>query len=323
MKISIIVPVYNVEKYIEKCLLSIAKQSYQDFEIIVVDDGSTDRSGEICDQLEKIYNNIMVIHSQNGGVSNARNIGLSRACGEYVWFVDSDDFVSPDAVETIVRHVEMHSTLDLLIFDAITVDEEGKQIQKIQCDLPCGKAMDLNSQRSLVFANTSLWNRIYRMDIIRNKQLTFETNITIAEDLLFNYKYLLECHNIYYEKDALYFYLQRKQSAMSGGGKNRDVQKVFEHLILYYKNKDVFSAYKREIEYLAIYHYYLVTSIRMLRCGIGREECMKISKWFSEQGIKVTFSNPYVRKMAPKHIFLIVLLKLKWYKMISVLFAKF
>ena len=323
MKFSIIIPVYNVEKYIERCLLSILSQDYSDYEIIVVDDGSKDRSGEICDQFAQKYDNITVIHIPNGGVSNARNTALAEAKGEYVWFIDSDDYIEPGALEVIQSRIEKYDNMDLLIFDAVVVDEEGRESGKISCDLPCGQSVQFETHRDFVFANTSLWNRIYRTDVIRNNQLLFEPNITIAEDLLFNYKYLLECQNVYYEKDALYYYIQRKNSAMSGAGKNKDVQKVFESLISHYKENGKYTLYKDEIEYLAIYHYFIVTSVRMIRCGVAKEECLMIPSWFAENGIQLSLGNSYVRKMAPKHILVFVLLKYRAYKIITMLFSKF
>lgn len=323
MKFSIIIPVYNVEKYIEKCILSILKQSCSDYEIIIVDDGSKDRSGEICDRYAQGYDNITVIHMPNGGVSNARNTALARVRGDYIWFIDSDDYIETNALEIIKSHIEKHSNMDLLIFDAIVVDEQGKELGKISSDLPCGQSLEFESCRDFIHVNTSLWNRIYRTEVIRNKKFLFEQNITIAEDLLFNYKYLLECQNVYYEKDALYYYVQRKNSAMSGAGKNKDVQKVFERLISYYKENGKYLHYRDEIEYLAIYHYFIVTSVRMIRCGFAKKECITIPRWFAENQIRLSLRNVYVRRMAPKHILVFILLKLRAYRIIAMLFSKF
>ena len=105
MKISIIIPVYNVEKYLRECLDSILAQSYKDFEIILVDDGSTDSSGNICDEYSMKYENIKVLHKNNNGLSSARNAGLDIAQGEYILFIDSDDVVSPVMLETLMAHV--------------------------------------------------------------------------------------------------------------------------------------------------------------------------------------------------------------------------
>lgn len=322
MKFSIIVPVYNVEKYIEKCLLSILKQTYLDYEVIVVDDGSKDRSGLICDELAQVYNHLTVIHTQNGGVSHARNIGISKATGEYYWFVDSDDYIKPDSLEVIASYIDKHCSMDLLIFDAIVTDEEGNERGEITCELPCEQKMSFETHKDIVFMNTSLWNRVFRADIIKEKQLQFEEGITIAEDLLFNYKYLLECQDIYYENKTFYYYVQRKNSAMSGQGKNKDVRRVFENLISYYKEKEQYQLYKNEIDYLTIYHYFIVTSVRMVRCGAEKRECLTIPKWFEENNIKLSFANPYIRKMPLKHIFIFILLKFKWQGIVSMLFRK-
>ena len=322
MKFSIIIPVYNVEKYIEKCLISILEQSYSDYEIIVVDDGSKDKSGVICDEFSQKYNQITVIHIPNGGVSNARNIGISKATGEYYWFIDSDDYIKPNSLEIIASHIKKCNEIDMLIFDANVTDEEGNHKGNITCGLPRGQKICFETCRDFVYANTSLWNRIFRADIIKNKKLQFEPGITIAEDLLFNYKYLLECQSVYYESEALYYYIQRKNSAMSGAGKNKDVRSVFESLIAYYKEKDKYLEYRNEIEYLAIYHYFIVTSVRMIRCGFEKSECLNILKWFKGTDIKLSLANPYVRKMAQKHILVFVLLKSRCYKIISMLFGK-
>ena len=114
MKFSIIIPVYNVEKYLKKCLTSIVQQNFNDYELILVDDGSTDMSGKICDEFEEKYNNIIVMHISNSGVSNARNKGLEIARGEYIWFVDSDDYVEPEALKILSEQLEMNPKIELL-----------------------------------------------------------------------------------------------------------------------------------------------------------------------------------------------------------------
>ena len=126
--ISIIVPVYNVEEFIDVCLLSITKQTYSNLEIIIVDDGSTDNSGKICDQWEEKDNRIKVIHKQNGGLSDARNVGLDNAAGEWIMFVDSDDFVNLDMVR-IASGIAKKNHSDLVAFDYLQVPEECNEVQ--------------------------------------------------------------------------------------------------------------------------------------------------------------------------------------------------
>ena len=124
MKFSIIIPVYNVEKYLKKCLTSIVQQNFNDYELILVDDGSTDMSGKICDEFEEKYNNIIVMHISNSGVSNARNKGLEIARGEYIWFVDSDDYIR-DNIMTFLYDTAVCNDSDIVAFGMDYVYESG------------------------------------------------------------------------------------------------------------------------------------------------------------------------------------------------------
>ena len=125
--ISVIIPVYNVEKYLRECIDSVLNQSYQNLEIILVDDGSTDSSGEICDEYEKQDIRIRVIHQKNQGLSGARNTGFQNANGEYVYFLDSDDWIVPEAIKCLVKRAEEESA-DVVFFEAFSF-EDGKPEQ--------------------------------------------------------------------------------------------------------------------------------------------------------------------------------------------------
>lgn len=119
MLISFIVPVYNVEKYLDTCITSIVDQKYKDYEIILVDDGSTDSSPKICDRYEHQHSFIKTIHKENGGLSDARNYGIKAAKGEYILFVDSDDYIAPDAVENIVNTLKSEKNdIDVMFLEA-------------------------------------------------------------------------------------------------------------------------------------------------------------------------------------------------------------
>lgn len=127
MKFSILVPVYNVEKYLPECLESIENQTYRDFEVILVDDGSNDRSGEICDQFkERTTTNTTVLHKENQGLISARRIGINNAKGEYCIFCDSDDFLETTALEELNQVIEQYD-VDLIIYNANSVDESTKK----------------------------------------------------------------------------------------------------------------------------------------------------------------------------------------------------
>ena len=117
--ISVIIPVYNVENYLRECIESVLNQTFRDFEVILVDDGSTDSSGDICDEYVEKDERVTVIHQKNGGLSVARNTGLSEANGKYVYFLDSDDYISENALATLLNIAENDSS-DIVFFDAVS-----------------------------------------------------------------------------------------------------------------------------------------------------------------------------------------------------------
>ena len=321
MKLSIILPVYNVEQYIEKCLLSVIPQLSEEDELIIIDDGSTDKSGQICDKYSDHYENVFVCHVKNGGVSNARNIGLQKASGQYVWFIDSDDYIQKEAVDTIKRNLAQESC-DLLLFDAEAVDTDGVRIEKIGIEDVAHFEMQKDIISKMLFHNTALWNRIYCMEVIKKAELQFDAGITIAEDLLFNFKYLLECTKINYIAESLYFYVIRENSAMAGAGKNADVSVALDALYAFYKEKNAYETYKDALDYLAVKHYYIVTSVRVIRYDKTYKGCKKINQWFQEKGITPSLHNPFVKQMPLKHKLILVLMKMKMYGVIKFIFEK-
>lgn len=212
MVVNIIVPVYNVEKYLSACLDSIVNQTYKHLHIILIDDGSTDNSGHICDEYANKDNRIEVIHTKNQGVSSARNLGIDKAYGEYVSFIDSDDTVQSNYIEELVSHTKSEFDYDLimcnfkLIFSNITIDKSysnenifsGEFTYDYQylysiMSYPCGK--------------------LYKLQIIKENKINFPTDFTDAEDQMFNFKYCRYVKKYYLVNKPLYNYLQRDNSA--------------------------------------------------------------------------------------------------------------
>ena len=133
-EISIIVPVYNVDQYLENCIESILNQTFKDYELILIDDGSTDKSGEICDKYEKKDNRIKVIHKYNGGLSSARNAGLDLACGKYIGFVDSDDSIHPEMYEILYDLQQIYNAdISVCSFKKVyeNIDVKNKDIENL------------------------------------------------------------------------------------------------------------------------------------------------------------------------------------------------
>lgn len=213
MKVSIIVPVYNVEKYIEKCIQSILTQTYKDYELILVDDGSTDDSGKICDSFE-FHSKIKVIHKENGGLSDARNAGIDVCSGRYILFIDSDDYVKNDYVDTLVT-IAYGADADLVISRSVSFYEgelpvrqdEGKTFEKINKS-ECYRRMLLQDG-----IDVSSWAKLYRRTIF--ERIRFSKG-RLYEDIDIIDKIIEVSHQIVVTDYAGYYYRQRKDSIMYG-----------------------------------------------------------------------------------------------------------
>jgi len=221
--ISVVLPIYNVEKYLEKCITSVYdNDSFEDFEVLLVDDGSTDSSGQICDEYARRYDNIYSFHKENGGLSDARNYGLMRAKGKYVFFLDSDDFLVKNALEIIAAKLKENKETDIVVFDAICTDEEGtKQINndfefvhkglKENC-LYSGEEL-LEKQLEFGFYHTTVWLGVYRRAFLVDNQLLFEKGL-LHEDELWSPITTLTAQKTLYIEQKLYCYRIRNNSIM-------------------------------------------------------------------------------------------------------------
>ncbi len=212
-KISIIVPVYKVEQFLEKCINSLLNQTYKNLEIILVDDGSPDNSGLICDKYAKKDKRIKVIHVENGGVSRARNIGIDNATGKYLTFVDSDDYIEINSYSKLLSHID--NKTELICYN-YKYDNNGECSEAI-VELKTG-SISKSSLYNEIIKEKSIcgypWNKLYRLDIIKKFNIKFDEDIKIMEDLIFNLKYLEVISNIKYVDDAIYYYVQRENSAL-------------------------------------------------------------------------------------------------------------
>ena len=215
--ISIIVPVYNAEKYLGKCIQSLLSQNYTNIELVLVDDGSTDSSGILCDNYAESDSRIIVIHKQNGGVSSARNIGLETATGKYVTFVDSDDYVSNNYISSLYNNLIRNKTdLSFCKFAFLYNDIDYRE----ESDLP--SLIDLSQNFTLIsFANrffnskeyipSSACRILYKKSIITD--LKFNKDIRIGEDWMFILNAIFRSKRISSVNEPLYFYRSNENSA--------------------------------------------------------------------------------------------------------------
>lgn len=217
--ISVIIPVYNNERYLSKCLMSVCSNTYKALEIILIDDGSSDKSGVICDKMAKSDSRIHVIHQKNSGVSQSRNNGIACMQGKYVAFVDSDDYVDNDYFEKLLFLLKSEEA-DLALGSVAHV--YGNKVENVcleECNInlenPCkrdGKDFyELNSSYYLY----GPVNKLYKADIIKKNFLQFPRDTFYGEDLLFNFKYLRCCKRISYRREPVYYYNHDNEQSLS------------------------------------------------------------------------------------------------------------
>lgn len=235
--ISVIVPVYNVEPYLTQCINSILKQKYKNFELLLVDDGSKDGSGDICDSYLKQDRRVRVFHKANGGVSSARNLGLNNADGKWVAFVDSDDIVTPDYLSDLYRYVNGRDDVDLVI-EKFSVFQDGSEVSPERLKLHSTNLEEYVTAdfRSLVVDNDLVINcqsfsKLFKLRIIRDNALRFPTVLSFAEDYYFVFNYLMHVGNKVVCADAAnYFYRNRTGSLVKVGF--GDFKKGYQNYVL-------------------------------------------------------------------------------------------
>lgn len=199
--VSIVVPVYNVEAYLDECILSLIGQSYKNIEIILIDDGSKDSSGSICDNYILSDNRVKVIHIKNNGVSHARNVGIDKSAGMWITFVDADDTLDKEAIQTAVKYINQHSeTIDILQFGG------AKTYDSFEF---CPKSEAIASLKLRRNACASL----YRTSVIKDNNIRFIEGLRLGEDQLFNYSVIHSSRYCQRISNALYNYRQIDSSS--------------------------------------------------------------------------------------------------------------
>lgn len=277
--ISVVVPVFNVETYLEKCLESIMNQTYRNIEIILVDDGSTDNSGKICDNYAKLDNRITVIHKNNGGVSAARNDGMHLANGDYICFVDSDDWLSLDYIE-LASTVLIEQEPSVLINNWISITDRGK----VHCYFNNNETVFLDKNQALLqLAKNEYYDwcpfaTFYEAN--ECKKLNFDGNIVFGEDLLFKYNFIKSAKSkIIYQPLYKYFYLFRNNSAVNSYSLRKRVDdiKVLEYIIRN-ENNEVGSLFYKKKYLPQLVHYSVMACFSKLMDDkiIGKEINKKI-----------------------------------------------
>ena len=253
VKVSVIVPVYNVEKYIGRCLDSLVNQTLKDIEIIVVNDGSPDNSQKIIDKYVKKYNNIKSYVKKNGGLSDARNYGLKYAQGEYISFIDSDDYVDKTMLEKMYNKAK-DNNFDMVVCDLDMVLDDGKFIQNVSSNID-RDIYNNEIKKYMVNLYPSAWNKLYKRTLFDN-EVYFKKGIWF-EDVEFIYRLIPYVKSIGIVDDKLYHYVQR-EGAITKTFDKRLYNYIdnWNGIIEFYKNNKFYTEYKDELEYCYVRYLY-------------------------------------------------------------------
>ena len=246
-KVSVIVPIYNVEKYIGKCVDSIRNQDYPNIEIILVDDGSPDKSPQIIDEMASNDDRIKVINEKNGGVSSARNRGIAAATGEYIMFVDGDDWVDDDYVSYFVDLIEKHGC-------DIGMDKNNYMVEKT---MSADKSYRVSAEKAIewIYLGTlfvAVWNKIYKTSLLRESGVLFNEEIWYGEGMLFNIECLQCVEEVAIGEKAVYHQTYNPDSAM----RSFNLESNFCGIRSMELQKDVWKKKSRAIKRAWTYHRY-------------------------------------------------------------------
>lgn len=259
--VSIIVPIYNAEQYLRRCVDSILNQEYTDFELLLVNDGSTDASGDICEEYGDRDSRVIVIQKENTGVSDSRNRALDRARGKYLQFLDSDDWITPDATRLFVRAAEEYGC-DMVISDFYRV--VGERLSP-KGDIEEEGVLTREEFAAHMMENPAdfyygvLWNKLYRRDIVEEHNLRMDTDISWCEDFMFNLEYIRYAKVFYALHAPIYYYVKRKGSLASQGINISKTVKMKLNVFEYYNNfyKHVLEEEDYEKNRLQVYRFFI------------------------------------------------------------------
>ena len=211
-KISIIIPVYNNEKYLERCIVSLINQTYKNLEIILINDGSTDNSRIICEKYLKKDKRVILVNQKNGGVSAARNKGIEIATGSWIGFVDSDDWITENMYEILhINAIENNADISIGGYIRTDIEKPAFESKKTLEILDNKTALEYLILDKEGYA-TSVWNKLYKIDVVKN--ILFDKTIKYGEDLLFNFNIMMNNRkNVVFDKNIYYIYFYNRYSA--------------------------------------------------------------------------------------------------------------
>jgi glycosyltransferase involved in cell wall biosynthesis len=282
--ISIIVPVYNTEDYLSECLDSLLHQTYNDIEVVIVNDGSTDSSSALIESYKQKDTRVKVVNKKNAGVSAARNDGLRSSIGDYVLFVDSDDYLTNKrAVELMVDSINSNNWPDIVMFKR---QHDGNDYTYLEEK----KFVTADIMKHMVLTETlnTLWNKLYKRDAILEKHLTFHTSIRMGEDLLFNIEYFSGLHSLLFLDQELYYYREDNIHAATKkymNNKYDDLMHVNDGMMQWAKDAD-------ETALLASVQYIRMKNVLSCMKDLHHKDCQMTSREKKQTAVRYKWDNP-------------------------------
>lgn len=311
IKLSIVVPIYNVEKYLKNCIESISSNDNEEIEILLINDGSTDNSEVICKNFLIRDSRIKYFSRKNVGCSATRNFGLKESKGEYIWFIDSDDFIEKNAIDEIMK--ELNEEKEMLVFGYTNIKNEKKLDRHIPQNID--NKFEI-CQSDEIFNKP--WNKIYNVKILKNNNIFFPENCHMGEDMALNFKYLYFIKNIKVIQKPLYNYVVTN-GATSNLNKRKEIFLAFDDIFSFYiKKEEELKNLKKILEKYYRKHAILYPYEMILTSGISdiekkekfkelRKELKKRKEFFKTQFLykqmyyylkyKLYFIKPYYKKL--------------------------
>lgn len=307
MKISVVVPVYNVEKYLRKCLDSLVNQTFKDYEVIIANDGSTDLSQEIIDEYVSKYPMIKCYQKKNGGISSARNLALDHATGDYIAFVDSDDYVELNFLEKLYEKAKSNDS-DVVICDYYALNEEVKRYTK------CRMNMSKDEKIEFLLSPPMVWSKLVKKEIM--DKLRFTEGI-FYEDLEICVRMMPLVNKVSFVEEPIYdYYVHHSGSAMTQKSFNNHLLDIFT--VLEKSKKLLEKDYFREIEYIYITHLLRTATLRFLDYPNTREYLLKINDIMAKE-FPNWKENEYYHKCSFKVKLICFLAIHRWYKILKIM----
>lgn len=314
---SLIVPVYKIEKYLPKCIDSVLAQKNQDFELLLIDDGSPDGCGKIIDDYAVRYPKLIsAVHQPNGGAGAARNRGIALSKGEYLLFVDGDDYLDDNLLSDLWTEIQK-THCDLYLFGA-HVERDGKKIGELHESIPCGEVCSAKTQPDLFFGVMAPWNRAYHRSLFEH--INFATKVWY-EDIRVVTKVNALAKSAIRLPGAYYHYLQREGSAMNNKNSERNVEIIyaFDDIIQWFKANDLWETYHNEVSFLAIQHLLIAATVRVLQIDRKHHLIGDFSDYM-EKNFPDFRGNPYLDRLDRNKNLIYKLILKKRYRTILMIF---